>query len=118
MQINRYKAGVVGTAIASLLLSGTTAANAAEEQPIDPIAVIESAAPEVLDNVAGADEAAGVDVPADASDGIRFETPDGEVVSISIAYNANWIYNSGKCSRLLIGPGVIGSVAYKDSYCR
>lgn len=40
------------------------------------------------------------------------------VNSISISYNANWIYNAGKCSQLLIGPGVIGSVAYKDSYCR
>ena len=40
------------------------------------------------------------------------------VNSISIAYNAAWIYNAGKCSQLLIGPGVIGSVAYKDSYCR
>lgn len=27
-------------------------------------------------------------------------------------------YNSGKCSQLLIGPGVIGTMAYKDSYCR
>lgn len=38
--------------------------------------------------------------------------------SFSISYNASWIYNAGKCSQLLIGPGVIGSVAYKDSYCK
>lgn len=37
---------------------------------------------------------------------------------VSIMYNATNSYNSGKCSQLLIGPGVIGTMAYKDSYCR
>jgi hypothetical protein len=37
---------------------------------------------------------------------------------ISIMYNASKAYYAGKCSRLLIGPGVIGSIAYKDSYCK
>lgn len=37
---------------------------------------------------------------------------------VSIMYNATRAYNAGKCSQLLIGPGVIGTVAYKDSYCR
>lgn len=40
------------------------------------------------------------------------------VNAASIAWNAGLAYNSGKCSQLLIGPGVIGTVAYKDNYCR
>ncbi|WP_369963054.1 hypothetical protein [Leifsonia sp. EB34] len=37
---------------------------------------------------------------------------------VSIMYNATNAYNSGQCARLLIGPGVIGTIPYKDSYCR
>jgi hypothetical protein len=36
----------------------------------------------------------------------------------SIIVNANRAYGSGKCLRLLIGPGVVGGVPYKDGYCR
>lgn len=38
--------------------------------------------------------------------------------SISIMVNANRIYAEGKCAQLLIGPGAIGTIGYKDSYCR
>ncbi|MFJ3395365.1 hypothetical protein [Leifsonia aquatica] len=37
---------------------------------------------------------------------------------VSIMFNASKAYNSGQCARLLIGPGVIGTISYKDSYCR
>jgi hypothetical protein len=36
----------------------------------------------------------------------------------SIIVNANRAYGAGKCLRLLIGPGVVGGVPYKDGYCR
>jgi len=37
---------------------------------------------------------------------------------VSIMYNATKAYNAGQCARLLIGPGVIGTIPYKDGYCR
>lgn len=37
---------------------------------------------------------------------------------VSIMYNATKAYSAGQCARLLIGPGVIGTIPYKDSYCR
>ncbi|WP_431247150.1 hypothetical protein [Leifsonia xyli] len=37
---------------------------------------------------------------------------------VSIMYNATKAYNAGQCAWLLISPGVIGTVPYKDSYCR
>ncbi|RYF52639.1 MAG: hypothetical protein EOO27_28105 [Comamonadaceae bacterium] len=40
------------------------------------------------------------------------------VNAVSIAINAGRIYAAGKCSQLIIGPGVIGSIAYKDAYCK
>ncbi|MGH1549657.1 hypothetical protein ACRAWB_10990 [Leifsonia poae] len=38
--------------------------------------------------------------------------------AVSIMYNATKAYNAGQCAHLLISPGVIGTVPYKDSYCR
>lgn len=38
--------------------------------------------------------------------------------TISIMYNANRIYNQGKCAQLIIGPGVISTIAYRGGYCR
>ncbi len=38
--------------------------------------------------------------------------------SASIMVNATRIYYAGKCAELLIGPGVIATVEYKDSYCK
>lgn len=37
---------------------------------------------------------------------------------VSIMYNANRIFNEGKCAQLLIGPGVISTIAYSGGYCR
>ncbi|WP_143465616.1 hypothetical protein [Leifsonia sp. NCR5] len=36
----------------------------------------------------------------------------------SILVNSQRAYNAGKCEQLLIGPGVIGSLAYSGGYCK
>lgn len=45
----------------------------------------------------------------------------GVPCALSIAVlsaNAGSIYAKGKCMRVLIGPGILGGVAYKDKYCK
>ncbi|MGO4594407.1 hypothetical protein AB4Z18_11365 [Leifsonia sp. 2TAF2] len=37
---------------------------------------------------------------------------------VSIMFNASKAWYDGKCAQLLIGPGVIGTIPYKDGYCR
>jgi hypothetical protein len=38
--------------------------------------------------------------------------------SRSIIANSQRAYNAGKCEELLVGPGVIGSIAYSGGYCK
>lgn len=38
--------------------------------------------------------------------------------AVSIIINSQRAYNAGKCEELLIGPGVIGSLAYSGGYCK
>lgn len=35
-----------------------------------------------------------------------------------LSAKAGTIYASGKCMQVLIGPGILGGVEYKDSYCK
>lgn len=37
---------------------------------------------------------------------------------LTIAVAANRIYSDGQCVRILIGPGILGAIGYKDRYCR
>lgn len=49
--------------------------------------------------------------------GVALAVPCAASLAV-LSVKAGVVYASGKCLRVIIGPGILGGVEYKDSYCR
>lgn len=49
--------------------------------------------------------------------GVALAVPCAASLAV-LSVKAGTIYASGKCMQVLIGPGILGGVEYKDSYCK